>query len=59
MNDQSPWGKKKKPGTPEDFLAALIQKIRDAFNEEGKEGPPSKKKERRGTRSCQYPGWHQ
>jgi membrane protease subunit HflK len=44
MNDQSPWGKKKKPGTPEDFLAALIQKIRDAFNEEGKEGPPSKKK---------------
>ena len=24
MNNQSPWGKKKKPGTPEDFLAALI-----------------------------------
>ncbi len=45
MNDQSPWGKKKKPGTPEDFLAALIQKIRDAFNEEGKEKPPSQKGE--------------
>ncbi|MCI5121548.1 MAG: FtsH protease activity modulator HflK [Candidatus Electrothrix sp. AUS4] len=40
MNDQSPWGKKKKPGTPEDFLAVLIQKIRDAFNEEKQEGPP-------------------
>ncbi|MCI5218628.1 MAG: FtsH protease activity modulator HflK [Candidatus Electrothrix sp. LOE2] len=46
MNDQSPWGKKKKkPGTPEDFLAALIQKIRDAFNEEKKEKPPSQKGE--------------
>ncbi|MCI5196076.1 MAG: FtsH protease activity modulator HflK [Candidatus Electrothrix sp. AW5] len=44
MNDQSPWGKKKKPGTPEDFLAVLIQKIRDAFNQEGNEGPPSHKK---------------
>ena len=44
MNDQSPWGKKKKPGTPEDFLAVLIQKIRDAFNQEGNEGPPSQKK---------------
>ncbi len=43
MNDQSPWGKKKKPGTPEDFLAALIQKIRDSFNEEGNDRPPSKK----------------
>ncbi|WPD24730.1 MAG: FtsH protease activity modulator HflK [Candidatus Electrothrix scaldis] len=43
MNDQSPWGKKKKPGTPEDFLAVLIQKIRDAFNEEKQEGPPSQK----------------
>ena len=45
MNDQSPWGKKKKPGTPEDFLAALIQKIRDSFNEESKERPPSQKGE--------------
>ncbi|MCP4339986.1 MAG: FtsH protease activity modulator HflK [Desulfobulbaceae bacterium] len=43
MNDQSPWGKKKKPGTPEDFLAALIQKIRDLFSEGGNEGPPSQK----------------
>ncbi|XCN71360.1 MAG: FtsH protease activity modulator HflK [Candidatus Electrothrix aestuarii] len=43
MNDQSPWGKKKKPGTPEDFLAVLIQKIRDAFNEEKQEGPSSQK----------------
>ncbi|WP_339133122.1 MAG: FtsH protease activity modulator HflK [Candidatus Electrothrix sp. GW3-4] len=45
MNDQSPWGKKKKPGTPEDFLAVLIQKIRDAFSEENNEGRPSQKGE--------------
>ncbi|MCI5222499.1 MAG: FtsH protease activity modulator HflK [Candidatus Electrothrix sp. AR4] len=42
MNEQPPWGKKKKPGTPEDFLAALIQKIRDSFNEENSETPPPK-----------------
>lgn len=37
MNEQPPWGKKKKPTGPEDLLAVLIQKIRDAFagNEEG------------------------
>ena len=35
MNEQPPWGQKKKPSSPEDFLAALIQKIRDSF--EGKE----------------------
>lgn len=45
MNDQSPWGKKKKPGTPEDFLATLIQKIRDSFNDESNERPPSQKGE--------------
>jgi len=31
-NEQPPWGQKKKPSTPEDFLAALIQKIRDSFS---------------------------
>ncbi len=31
MNEQPPWGKKKKPSSPEDLLAALIQKIRDSF----------------------------
>lgn len=43
MNEQPPWGKKKKPTGPEDLLAALIQKIRDAFetNESsgGSDGP--------------------
>ena len=34
MNEQPPWGKKKKPSTPEDFLASLIQKIRDSFSEQ-------------------------
>lgn len=31
MNEQPPWGQKKKPSGPEDLLAVLIQKIRDAF----------------------------
>jgi membrane protease subunit HflK len=38
MNEQPPWGKKKKPSTPEDYFAALIQKIRDFFDEQGKKG---------------------
>ncbi|MGI6655960.1 MAG: FtsH protease activity modulator HflK [Desulfobulbus sp.] len=36
MNEQPPWGKKKKNQGPEELLASLIQKIRDAFAE--KEG---------------------
>jgi modulator of FtsH protease HflK len=47
MNEHSPWGKKKKPAGPEDFLAELIQKIRDFFeqqqgkkNDGPKEQPP-------------------
>ena len=39
MNEQPPWGKKKQPGGPEDLLAALIQKIRDAFAGREKEPP--------------------
>ncbi|ADW16916.1 protease FtsH subunit HflK [Desulfobulbus propionicus DSM 2032] len=46
MNEQPPWGQKKKPSGPEDVLAQLIQKIRDTFSgkEEGRpqggsEGP--------------------
>ncbi len=36
-NQQPPWGQKKKPSSPEDLLAALIQKIRDSFSDqEGK-----------------------
>ncbi len=31
MNQQPPWGQKKKPSSPEDILAAIIQKIRDSF----------------------------
>lgn len=31
MNEQPPWGQKKKPSGSEDLLAILIQKIRDAF----------------------------
>nr|WP_320010158.1 FtsH protease activity modulator HflK [uncultured Desulfobulbus sp.] len=39
MNEQPPWGQKKKPSGPEDILATLIQKIRDSFTgKEGEEG---------------------
>ncbi|MDD3619155.1 MAG: FtsH protease activity modulator HflK [Desulfobulbaceae bacterium] len=44
MNDQqSPWGQKKKPSSPEDIIAAIIQKIRDSFSghDGGSEPPPS------------------
>jgi len=41
MNEQPPWGQKKKPSTPEDFLAALIQKIRDSFTGQDKSNKPS------------------
>lgn len=39
MNEQPPWGQKKRPKGPDDFLAALLQKIRDSFakNEQERE----------------------
>ncbi len=45
MNEQPPWGQKKKPSGPEDLLATLLQKIRDSFagkEEEGGQGGTSK-----------------
>ncbi|MCL2341457.1 MAG: FtsH protease activity modulator HflK [Proteobacteria bacterium] len=45
MNEQPPWGKKKKPAGPEDLLAILIQKIRDAFaGQSGEPTPPGEQK---------------
>lgn len=50
MHDQQPpWGQKKKPSSPEEILAAIIQKIRDSFAgnnggsgpDEGQERQPS------------------
>ena len=39
MNDQQPpWGQKKKPSSPEDILAAIIQKIKDSFAGDGNGG---------------------
>lgn len=39
MNDQQPpWGQKKKPSSPEEILAAIIQKIKDSFSGQDK-GP--------------------
>ncbi len=40
MNEQPPWGQKKKPSSPEDFLAALIQKIRDSFTGQKQQKSP-------------------
>ncbi len=41
MNEQPPWGKKKRPSSPEDFLASLIKKIRDSFeNSQQNNEPP-------------------
>ena len=48
MNEQPPWGTKKKPNPTEDFLAQVIQKIRDFFEKQNVErgaeppgeGPP-------------------
>jgi membrane protease subunit HflK len=47
MSEHPHWGKKKKPAGPEDFLAELIQKIRDFFDQQQqqdgdgpKESPP-------------------
>ena len=40
MNEQPPWGRKKKPSGPEDLLALLIQKIRDSFAGKGQGVPP-------------------
>jgi len=55
MNDQqSPWGQKKKPSSPEDILAAIIQKIRDSFG--GKDnGPPPPPGEEKQPRAPQNP----
>ncbi|RUM39027.1 MAG: FtsH protease activity modulator HflK [Desulfobulbus sp.] len=38
MNQQPPWGQNKKPSSPEDILAALIRKIRDAFGGQDQQG---------------------
>ena len=38
-DDQQPqWGKKKRPATPEEFVAALLKKIKDAFDGGGNGG---------------------
>ncbi len=38
-DDQQPqWGKKKRPATPEEFVAALLKKIKDAFDGGGNSG---------------------
>jgi membrane protease subunit HflK len=59
MNEQPPWGKKKQPGGPEDLLAALIQKIRDAFagrEKEPPQGPPGEPPPQRPTGPFSGPG---
>lgn len=50
MNEQPPWGQKKKTPEPEDFLTVLVQKIRDSFAgnkqkpiQNGPDAPPTEK----------------
>ncbi len=41
INDQQPpWGQKKRPSSPEDLLAILIQKIKDAFTGQNNNSNP-------------------
>lgn len=41
MSDQQPpWGRKKKPQTPEEMVAQLIKKLQDFFNEGNNSKPP-------------------
>lgn len=49
QDQQPPWGKNKKPQTPEEMVAQMIKKLQDFFSEEkkpgsnqgGSEGPPN------------------
>ena len=40
QDQQPPWGKKKKPQTPEEMVAQLIKKIQDFFSDSPKKGGP-------------------
>ena len=39
QDQQPPWGKKKKPQTPEEMVAQLIKKLQDYFSDSPKKGP--------------------
>lgn len=39
QDQQPPWGKKKKPQTPEDLVAQLIKKLQDYFSDSPKKDP--------------------
>ena len=41
QDEQPPWGKKKGPSSPEDFIAALLKKIKDSFDPGKQGGGPS------------------
>ncbi len=41
QDEQPPWGKKKGPASPEDLVAALLQKIKNSFSDGGKGGDGS------------------
>ena len=52
QDQQPPWGQKKKPSSPEDILAIIIQKIKDSFGNQngdgGQGGGQSKKSSNQG-----------
>jgi membrane protease subunit HflK len=39
QNQEPPWGRRRKPQTPEEFVAQVIQKIQDLFSEKKSSGP--------------------
>lgn len=41
QDQQPPWGRKKKPQTPEEMVAQLIKKLQDFFSEDPKQTPGS------------------
>jgi membrane protease subunit HflK len=47
-DQQPPWGKNKRPSSPEEFIAAILKKIKDSFEGGGSGGPggPGTPKER-------------
>lgn len=46
QDQQPPWGKKKKPQTPEEVVAQLINKLQDFFSDKKKPPPPGEPPEK-------------
>jgi modulator of FtsH protease HflK len=47
QNQEPPWGRKRKPQTPEELVAQVIQKIQDLFSDKKSHGPGNSEEEHR------------